>query len=122
MRITRITGEHARHVLMQGGMRCQETGERYALLRCGQLTMHNQIGGFDKVGFFGKLFYRITAITQDACFAIDKSNAAFAGTRVSITFIVGNKRGVLAQTGNIYGLLILGPDDDREFDFLISKF
>jgi hypothetical protein len=90
------------HVLMQIFMLREKVGE-FSQFRLGrQLSVDDQIGGFDEPGFDGQFLDGNAAITQDALLAVDESDGALAGAGVGVTVVQRDVTGGVAQAGNVH--------------------
>ena len=119
MRRRRIALKEFFHVLVQQRVMRQLVLEVSEFRRAGQLAVDSQVSDFEKTGFLGKLFNRVTPVAQDSRLTVDKGDLTQAGPGVSVTWIKADGSGLGAQFGEVNADLPLAPFHDREFVLLI---
>ena len=78
MRITAEAAEEPSQLFMHHRMTADGIVKFCLLLRCRQFAVNQQITDFQIIGFFGKLFNRITTVIQQAFVAVDISDFGLA--------------------------------------------
>jgi hypothetical protein len=60
----------------------------------GQFAVDDQVGGLDEGAFFRQFRDVVAAVAQDALFAVDEGDGAFAGAGVAVAGVEGDAAGL----------------------------
>ena|SRR5437867_3493165 len=80
----------------------------------GQTAHDDQVGYLDEGGFFGEFFDGYAAITENAAFTVNESDAALARAGVGVTVVQRDAAGGGAERGDINRALFFASFDDRQ--------
>ena len=87
MGVGRKAGENRLHPLVQQRVRADVSAKLLELLGGGQFAVDQQVGHFGEVAALGDHLDRITAIAEDALFAVEKGDRAAGRAGVGIAFV-----------------------------------
>ena len=122
MGVARKALEQVLHARVNGRVLCEQLGEPLALRRERQLPVDDEVGCLDEGGMLGELFDGIAAVAEDAGLTVDEGDRTLAGTGVSVTLVVGDVTGIVAQVANVHRLFALRTDHDGEAILYVVEF
>ena len=110
------------HAFMEHGMLIHQLAEGRAFVLFGQEAVHQQVGHVKEVAALGQFVDVVTAVAQNAFFAVDERDIAAAGAGVGIARIVGDQAALGAQLLDIHGDFAFTAFIDGQFIDLAIEF
>ena len=89
------------HALVEHFIFREQSGKLGELRGGGKLAVDEQVGGLDEGAFLSEFGDIVAAVLEDAFFAVDKSDRAFACAGVSISRIKGDRTGFAPKCADV---------------------
>ncbi len=103
----RIALEELLHVFVEHAVVGQPVVELGELVGGRQLAVEQQVADLGKGRMLGDLLDRVTAVAQDALFAVDEGDRALAAAGVAVAVVERDRGRLRAQAGNVDADLVL---------------
>ena len=88
------------------------------LFLVGQVAIDEEVSHLHERCLFRQIFNGVTTVAQDPIFAVQVGDATLCGSRVLEPWVQGDVSRGATKLGDVNGLFIFRPSDDREFVFL----